>query len=102
MTKFVYAYVGGAMAASPEEQQAQMQKWEAWFGTLGGAVSDIGNPFGASATVKDGGSVAGGASRLGGYSVIEADSLDDATAKATGCPVLESGGTVEVYEAIAM
>lgn len=102
MTKFVYAYVGGAMASTPEELQAQMQKWEAWFGTLGGAVSDEGNPFGASATVKDGGSVGGGASRLGGYSIIEAASLEDATAKAGGCPVLESGGTVEVYEALAM
>ena len=102
MTKFVYAYVGGAMAATPEEQQAQMQKWEAWLGALGAAVTDVGNPFGASATVKDGGSVSGGTSRLGGYSIIEAASLDDATAKATGCPVLESGGSVEVYEALAM
>lgn len=102
MTKFVYAYVGGAMAATPQEQQEQMQKWTAWFGTLGGAVSDVGNPFGASATVKDGGSVEGAASRLGGYSVIEAGSMDEALTKARGCPVLESGGTVEVYEAIAM
>jgi hypothetical protein len=102
MSKFVYAYVGGAMAPTPEEQEAQMQKWGAWFGTLGSAVTDIGNPFGASATAKDGGSVDGGASRLGGYSIIEAGSLAEAVAKTAGCPVLESGGTVEVYEALPM
>jgi hypothetical protein len=28
----------------------------------------------------------------------EADDLDDATQKARGCPILSSGGTIEVYE----
>ena len=61
----------------------------------------MGNPFGGSVTVKSGG-VRGRPSGLGGYSVIEAESLADAAAKAAGCPVLESGGHVEVYEAIEM
>jgi hypothetical protein len=102
MAKFVYAYVGGAMAATPEEQEAQMQKWGAWLGALGAAVTDMGNPFGASATVKDGGSVDGAGSRLGGYSIIDAGSLDEAVRKAQGCPVLDSGGSVEVYQALEM
>jgi hypothetical protein len=37
-----------------------------------------------------------------GYSIVEADSLQDAVAKTKGCPILDSGGTVEVFEAIAM
>ena len=37
-----------------------------------------------------------------GYSLLEADSLEAATALAEGCPVLESGGRVEVAETIAM
>ena len=37
-----------------------------------------------------------------GYSIVEADSLQDAIAKTKGCPVLDGGGTVEVFEAIAM
>jgi hypothetical protein len=102
MAKFVYVYTGGQMADTPQEQEAAMQAWGAWFGTLGGAVTDMGNPFGASATVKAGGSSDGGASAAGGYSILEADSLADATAKAAGCPVLDHGGAVEVYEAIAM
>ena len=44
----------------------------------------------------------GGTSKLGGYSIVEAASLSDATAKADGCPVLRTGGSIEVYEAPAM
>ena len=35
MAKFVYVYTGGQMAATPAEQEQQMQAWGAWFGTLG-------------------------------------------------------------------
>jgi hypothetical protein len=100
--KFVYVYTGGQMADTPEAQEKAMQEWGAWFGMLGEAVSDPGNPFGASATVSPGGVTDGGASKAGGYSIVTADSLSDATAKAKGCPVLTGGGSVEVYEAIAM
>jgi hypothetical protein len=34
-----------------------------------------------------------------GYSIVQAGSLDEATALAKGCPVLSSGGELEVYEA---
>jgi hypothetical protein len=102
MAKFVYVYTGGQMAETPEAQEKAMQEWGAWFGTLGDRITDIGNPFGASATVKSGGSAEGGASGLGGYSVVEAESLDAASAAAGGCPVLKTGGHVEVYEALAM
>jgi hypothetical protein len=102
MAKFVYVYTGGQMAETPEAQEQAMQAWGAWFGTLGASVTDMGNPFGASATVSSSGASAGGASKAGGYSIVEAASLDDATAKANGCPVLDGGGSVEVYEAIAM
>jgi hypothetical protein len=102
MAKFVYVYTGGRLAETPEAQEQAMQAWGAWFGTLGNAVADMGNPFGASATVKSGGTADGGTAGLTGYSIIEAGSLDEAAAKVAGCPILESGGTVEVYEAIPM
>src|ERR1039457_1266805 len=79
-----------------------MQAWGAWFGTLGDSVADMGNPFGNSATVSSGGVADGGKSGAGGYSIVSAGSLSDATAKAKGCPVLAGGGSVEVYEAIPM
>jgi hypothetical protein len=100
--KFVYVYTGGQMPDTPEAQEKAMQEWGAWFGSLGDAVTDPGNPFAASATVGPGGVTDGGASKVGGYSIVTADSLADAVAKAKGCPELNIGGSVEVYEAIAM
>jgi len=44
----------------------------------------------------------GGSRGLTGYSIVSADSLDSAVELAKGCPVLEIGGAVDVYEAIAM
>jgi hypothetical protein len=44
----------------------------------------------------------GGKSGAGGYSIVSADSLSDAAAKAKGCPVLASGGSVENYEAVEL
>jgi hypothetical protein len=102
MAKFLYLYSGGQMAETPEAQEEAMKEWTAWFSSLGDSVADIGNPFGAGTTVKNGGTSAGGASKLGGYSIINAESLDEAATNAKGCPVLVSGGSVEVYEALMM
>lgn len=99
MGKYVLAYRGGQMADSDEERQAVMAAWGAWFGALGPAIVDGGNPFGASKTVGAGGSVGDGApSGLTGYSMISADTIDAAAGMAQGCPVLSSGGAVDVYE----
>jgi hypothetical protein len=102
MAKFVYIYTGGQMADTPAAQEEAMQAWGAWFGTLGDAVTDMGNPFAGSATVSPDGVSEGAAAGAGGYSIVSAGSLDEAAALAKGCPVLTGGGTVEVYEAIAM
>lgn len=97
MAKFVFAYQGGGMAETPEEGEKVMAAWMNWFGQLGEAVIDGGNPFGASAVVGGGDGAA-----LTGYSIVDAPSLDAAAAMAQGCPVLSSGGSVSVFEAIAM
>ena len=100
MAKFVYIYAGGQRAETPEAQEKAYQQWGAWFGTLGDAVVDMGNPFAESVTVKSGGSGSGASAT--GYSVITATSLQEAATLAEGCPILQSGGTVEVYEAVEM
>jgi hypothetical protein len=102
MAKFLYLYTGGLMAETAEAQEESMKAWGAWFGGLGDSVLDIGNPFGAGTTVTSSGSSEGGASKLGGFSIVSAESLAEASAKADGCPVLQSGGSIEVYEALPM
>jgi len=97
MAKFVLAYKGGGMAQTDEEREAAMQAWGAWFGALGPAVVDAGNPFSASKAV--GGN---GTSGLTGYSILSADDLDAASKLAEGCPILSNGGSVEVYEVLEL
>jgi ribosome-associated toxin RatA of RatAB toxin-antitoxin module len=100
MAKYVFVYKGGGgMAQTEEAQQAAMAAWGQWFGQLGAAVVDGGNPFGPSKSVSPAGKVTdGGPSGLSGYSIVNAGSLDAAAEMAKGCPVLASGGTVDVYE----
>lgn len=102
MPKYVFTYHGGNPPASEEEGAKVMDAWMGWFGSLGAAVADAGNPTGASSTVASDGSVSsgGGANPVTGYSLINADSLDAAVAMAKTCPQLASGGSVEVSETI--
>ena len=99
MANFLLAYRGGGMPATEAEGQAAMAAWGAWFGGLGDAVVDGGNPCSGSKTVASNGSVTDGAAgKISGYSVLKADSLDAAAAMAKGGPIRASGGAVEVYE----
>jgi hypothetical protein len=85
------------------ERTAQYAQWGRWFESLGSVVVDGGAATGAAKTVGPGGSISDGGSRgLTGYSIVSADGLDAAVELAKGCPVLEIGGAVDVYEAIAM
>ena len=104
MGKYVLVFKGGGIPQSEEEQKRVMEAWGAWFGSLGESVVDAGNPFGASSAIGGDGSVNGGApSALTGYSIVNADSLDDAVKKSKGCPILEGGsGSIEVYETMEM
>jgi hypothetical protein len=99
MANYLLAYTGGGVPATEAEREASMAAWGNWFGTLGPAIVDAGNPFGPSAAVSAGGSVSDGApSALTGYTVLSAESLSAASELAKGCPVLDAGGSVEVYE----
>jgi hypothetical protein len=101
MGKYVLAYKGGGMGETEAEQQEAMTQWMNWFGSLGDSVVDGGNPFGPSSSIASNGAVSeSGASALTGYSIISAESLSEACDKAKGCPVLSSGGSIEVYEAM--
>lgn len=102
MANYVLVYKGGGMAATPAEQQEVMAAWGRWFGGLGQSLVDGGNPFSgqASSIDSDGRVTQGASSGLTGYSIVKADDLAAATSMAKSCPVLASGGTVEVFETI--
>ena len=102
MTDYLLLYSGGGMPETEEEQAAVMQAWNTWMGGLGAALKDGGNPFnpGAAKTIGADGSIRDGDGTATGYSIIQADSLDTATDLAKGCPVLQGGATLTVYETL--
>jgi hypothetical protein len=99
MGTYHLAYKGGTMAETDAERDEAMAAWGTFFGGLGDAIVDAGNPFGPAMTVAPSGAVSdGAASGLSGYSIITSGSLADATSTAKACPLLAQGGTVEVHE----
>jgi hypothetical protein len=84
-------------AAAKKIQKA----WEVWYGELGDALVDGGGPFAPLAkTIASDGSVSDGPVGVMaiGYTIIKADSLDEAVEKAKGCPGYIGSGDVTVYE----
>lgn len=105
MARYLLVFYGGGMPETPAAQARVLKQWEKWYGKLGPAVVDAGNPFsGAVNKIKADGSVARGpiGQRASGYSIVDAGSLDAATRMAKGCPILKSGGQIAVYETFSM
>jgi hypothetical protein len=100
MPKYLLVYHGGSMPETEEEQATVMAAWGQWYEALGQAVVDGGNPVGKTKTTASDGSVTdgGGANPVTGYTIISADDVDAAVDLSKGCPVLQSGGSVEVCE----
>ncbi len=105
MSDFTFLYRGRDTNASPEQMQKTIQKWRAWFQELGnnGHLKDIGHPLeksgkvvkGTQKTVTDG-PFAEAKDVIGGFTIIQARDLEQASELAKSCPILETGGSVEV------
>ncbi len=100
MAKYLLVYHGGGpMEEDAAAQAAVMEAWGSWFGQLGAAVVDGGNPVGRNWTTNaDGTTEDGGPNPATGYSVIQAESMQQALEMARGCPIISSGGSVEICE----
>jgi hypothetical protein len=93
--KFVFL-AHGEMDRSPEFQQAH----RAWWSSMEGHVVDSGNPLFNGRNVTRGGSVSeisGEESPALGYSIVEAESIEEAVALLAECPM-----DMWVYEAMPM
>ena len=95
---------------SPEEMQSSMQKWMDWIGGIaaqgklidrGNRLNPVGKVIKPSLVVTDGPYIETKES-VGGYTMVRAESLDEAAEMAKGCPILLFGGNVEVREIVRM
>ena len=78
MANFLLTFHGGSMPETKEAQDQVMAAWTGWFGTLGDALVDGGNPISQAKAISPDGSVMDATSAPSGYSIIKADSLDAA------------------------
>ena len=99
MANYLLVYHGGSMPQGEAEMANVMAAWDVWFHQLGEALVDGGNPASGTRVISSDGSVAdGGPTSPTGYSIIKAESHDQAVALAKGCPVLAAGAMIEVVE----
>ena len=101
MANFLLLYTGGKMPEGEAETKQVMEAWGQWFGKLGDGVVDAGNPTSPhSKTIDTDRSASDAPAQVSGYSIIKAESLDDASEKARGCPVLGGCSKGMVYESV--
>ena len=101
MANYVLVYHGGAMPEGEVAQAEVMKAWTDWFTKLGPALVDGGNPASRTKSIAGDGTVSDDPSGPSGYSIISADSLDQAVELAKSCPVLQAGSTIQVVETFA-
>ena len=112
MSEYLYVFRGGQDMgkASASEKQANMAKWQGWIkGLAEKGLFKAGQPLdgtgkvlrGRGKTVTDG-PYAEAKDVVGGYLIVNAGSLDEATELARGCPIFDHDGTVEVRAILAM
>ncbi len=95
MTKFVFL-AHGEMERTPEAQDAHMK----WWSSIQDHVVDSGNPLFNGRNVTKDGTVAVLSADMEpslGYSIVHAESIDEAVALLAGCPM-----DMWVYEAMPM
>lgn len=89
---------------SPATFEAVATKWKEWVGgltaqeklvTTGARLATEGKVLKAGGVITDGPFVEV-KERLGSFIIVKADSLEEATALAHGCPVLDAQGSVEI------
>jgi hypothetical protein len=102
MAKYIIFYRAPVSAreqmasATPEQAQAGMDAWMTWSGKAGSAVVDLGSPAGFAGHVGPG---AAGSQDIGGYSILQADSMEAVEAILDGHPHLGMpGASIDVLE----
>jgi hypothetical protein len=103
MAKFIFVYKGPAtdMSDMSEEQsKAVMDAWNEWIQKMGSALVDVGQPMANGVSVVDDGSE-GTPALLNGYSIVEAENIQDAKKLADDHPFLSEGKgnfAIDIYE----
>ena len=99
MPQYAIFYLGGNPPSTPEEGKQHFSKYMEWLSSMGDAAVSPANPLKNTSTVNpDGSVISGGATKMSGFTIVEADSMESALSIAKTCPFLDIGGSLEVSE----
>lgn len=102
MKNFILTYHAPVDAAwrtaesTPEEMEAGMKAWMAWAEKCGNKLVDFGTPLGNGVTMKAGGSGEDSMSTIIGYSILQAESMEEARELCKDHPHLEWNAACEI------
>jgi hypothetical protein len=108
MPKFLILYISEKpaeqqMNASPEEIKKGMEPWNAWFKKLGSAIVDQGNPTGKPFALNKKGATKVHADKVTGYTIIEANDIDQAKVRVIDNPHLDQPkSSIDILEIMPM
>jgi hypothetical protein len=114
MKEFLFVYrrdaASDTIQISADQAQAMLKPWVDWMGGLAAQnkLVDRGNRLaGEGSVVKPNNVITNGPyvelkEAVGGYSIVRAKDLKEASDLAKGCPILAMGGTVEVRTIVSM
>src|SRR5215469_10192522 len=100
MAKFLVTYHGGGMPHDPELVAQAKAAFQQWLSEQGDAVVDPGDPVNMVAQVSQGTPTS--PVEIGGYSIIEAPTKDDAVKLLQNHPFVKRGGTLQLNQAIGV
>ena len=107
MAKFLFLYrdcSGPVATMQPAERDRMLERWRTWLGegmqqgwlvNPGDKLKNERRMVHAQKLVTDG-PFAESKEVIGGFSIVQAETIDAAAELAKGCPVLLAGGTVEI------
>jgi hypothetical protein len=99
MANYLLVYYGGGMPSTPEEGAKVLADWGEWMKQCGDNLVDPGNPCKDGMSVTKDGVKDVASDPVTGYSVIKADSMENAVKAAQMVPLVVDGtGRCDVYE----
>jgi len=109
MKKFLVLYRSPVSAraqmanATPEQAKAGMDAWMKWASANGDAIVDLGSPLDAGKKLTRGSST-GGDQTVGGFSIVQAESIEAVTKKFADHPhfMMPGDATIDVFEFLPM
>ena len=108
MKKFIVTYhaplnfMQQSVESSPEERENGMEAWMAWAKKCGDRLVDMGTPLANGLTLGPGGSHVASGSGVCGYSILQADNMEEVRGLLKDHPHLEWNPAcqIEVHESL--